>query len=348
MASAAKASIEADGTAAGARRRAGRPRLAGAAGLAAALAPLLAAGCITINVPGTREGPLQEVTVSGEGRDKVLVVDLSGIIIGETRTGVFGLSAIPSTVDRVERQLDKAAKDDAIKAVVLRINSPGGTVTGSDVLYHAVRRYKEKAKVPVVAAFLDLAASGGYYVAMASDEIVAHPTTITGSIGVIVEGLNVTGLFEKLGVQSQVVKSDRFKDLGSPTRLPTSEERAIFQGLVDGMFARFLATVETGRPRLAPERVRALADGRIYTADQAVENGLVDRLGYMEDAVEAAKKRAKIEKARVVFYVQPGEAKPTHLYAGTAAGEPSDLAREALARFAGEPTTRFLYLWPGF
>ena len=318
--------------------------------MAASLVPLLAAaGCITVNIPGPRgEGPLQEVTVSGEGADKVLVVDLSGVIIGETREGLFGLSVVPSTVDRVERQLDKAAEDDAVKALVLRINTPGGTVTASDVLYHAVRRYKAKAKVPVIACFLDLAASGGYYVAMASDEILAHPTTITGSIGVIAQGLNVAGLFDKLGLQQQVVKSDRFKDLGSATRPPTPEERAIVQGIVDSMFARFLATVETGRPKLTRDRVRALADGRIFTADQAVENGLVDRLGYMDDAVEAAKKRAGIERARVVFYVRPGQSKPAHLYAAAPAGDPSALGRDLLARLSGEPGSYFLYLWPGF
>lgn len=314
------------------------------------LAPmLLAAGCVTINLPiGAGKGPLEEVTVSGEGRDKILVVDLTGIIIGETRVGLLGISPIESMVGRVEAQLDKAADDPNVKGLVLRINSPGGTVTASDVIHAAVLRYKQAHKVPVVASFLDLAASGGYYVAMASDEVIAHPTTITGSIGVIYQNVNVVGLYNKLGLADQTVKSDRFKDIGTSRRLPTPEERAILQGLIDDLFARFLATVHAGRPNLSAERVRALADGRVFTAEQALAAGLVDRIGYMEDAIEAVKRRAGLEKARVVFYVRPGEARPTHLYAGAPALEPTATAREALLRLTGEATPQFLYLWaPG-
>lgn len=310
---------------------------------------LLLGGCITINLGGGRRGPLEEVTVSGEGRDKVAVVDLTGVILGESGVTLFGLSPLESMVDWVEAQLDKAAEDGNVKAVVLRINSPGGTVTASDIIYQSVRRYKAKAKVPVVATFLDLAASGGYYVAMATDEIVAHPTTVTGSIGVIVQNTNVTGLYDKLGLVPQVVKSGRYKDIGSATRPPTPEERAIVQSVVDDMFERFLAVVQEGRPGLARERLRALADGRIYTADQALANGLVDRVGYMQDAVEAAKTRAGIKEARVVLYVRPGQARPTHLYAGADAATGAGGPVEALRRLAGESAgTRFLYLWTGW
>lgn len=312
-------------------------------------ATLLLGGCITVNIGAGREGPLEEVRVSGEGRDKVAVVDLTGIILGETRTSILGFSPLESMVDRVQGQLDKAAEDRHVKALVLRINSPGGTVTASDILYQAVRRYKAKAKVPVVASFLDLAASGGYYVAMAADEIVAHPTTITGSIGVIYQDLSLAGLYEKLGVADQSIKSDRFKDIGSSARLLSAEERAILQSQVDAMFARFLETVHAGRPTLAPERIRALADGRTYVADQALAAGLVDRLGYMEDAVDAAKARAGIEKAQVVFYVRPRQAKPTHLYAGADASAGAGGPAEALRRLAGESAgPQFLYLWTGW
>lgn len=286
--------------------------------------------------------------VGGEGRDKVLVVDLSGVIIGETRSGLLPFSEIAGTVDRIQAQLDKAAGDRAVKAVVLRIDSPGGTVTASDIIYAALKRYKAKAGAPIVASFLDVAASGGYYVAMAADEIVAHPTSVTGSIGVIIPGISMAGLYDKLGVADESVKSDRYKDIGSPRRPPTLEERVILQGMVDGLFARFLSVVRAGRPGLPPERIRALADGRVYTAEQALAAGLVDRLGYMQDAVDAAKRRAGLEQARVVFYVRPGESRPTHLYAGTAVREPSALARDLLLRLAGEASPQVLYLWaPG-
>lgn len=313
------------------------------------MAALSLGGCITVNVGGGRPGPLEEVRVSGQGRDKVAVVDLSGIILGETRPRLFGFSPLESMVDRVQAQLDRAAEDDAVKAVILRVNSPGGTVTASDIMYHAVRRFKEERKVPVVAAFLDVAASGGYYVAMAADEILAHPTTVTGSIGVIVQNTNVAGLYEKLGLSSQVVKSGPFKDLGSPTRPPTPEERALVQSIVDGMFARFVTVVQAGRPRLPPERVRAVADGRIFTADQALASGLVDGVGYMRDAVDAAKARAGLEEATVVFYARPGRARPTHLYADAAEAPRPASAADALVGLASESAgPQVLYLWTGF
>ncbi len=336
----------ADRKAPGWRGQRSRPRLLALLVLAAAS---LAAGCVTINLPiGAAKGPLQEVTVSGEGRDKILVVDLTGVVVGETRAGLFGISALESMVDRVEAQLDKAAEDPAVKGLVLRINSPGGTVTASDIVYHAVLRFKQEHRVPVIASFLDIAASGAYYVAMASDEVIAHPTTITGSIGVIYQNVNVVGLYHKLGLADQTVKSDRFKDIGSPRRPPTPEEQAILQGLIDDLFARFLATVRAGRPNLSAEQIRVLADGRVYTAEQALAAGLVDRIGYMEDAVEAAKRRAGLERARIVFYIRPGEPRPTHLYAAGPAVEPTAAAREALLRLAGEATPQFLYLWPGW
>jgi protease-4 len=339
---AARASIDPD-------RRAGRPagqRLA-ALLLALLIAPPLLAGCITVNIGRGRPGPLQEVTIEGKGDAKVLLVDLTGIIVGETRLGLFGFSVIPSTVDRVAQQLEKAADDRAVKALVLRINSPGGTVAASDVLYHMVRRFKEKARVPVVACFLDLAASGGYYVAMASDQIVAHPATVTGSIGVIYSSLNRVGLYNKLGLADQTVKSGPYKDLWSASRSPTEEERVIVQRQLDDLFARFLATVQSGRPGLAPARLRALADGRTYTASQALAEGLVDRVGYMEDAVEAAKRRAGLKAARVIAYVRAGEERPTHLYASAPVRPPAAGAEDLLAQVAGEETPQFLYLWRG-
>jgi protease-4 len=342
---AARASIDPD-------RRAGRPagqRLAAPLLALVLLAPLLLAGCITVNVDLLgRPGPLEEVTVAGEGRDKVLVVDLSGVILGESvETGLLGRRR-ESAVDRITAQLDKASEDKAVKAVVLRINSPGGTVTASDVIYHTIQRFKAERKVPVVAAFLSVAASGGYYVAMASDEILAHPTTTTGSIGVIVQTLNVVGLFNKLGLEVYTVKSGPFKDIGSPVKIPAPAELAIVQSIINGMFERFLVAVQAGRPRLQPAQIRAAADGRIVSADQALAAGLVDRIGYMADAVERAKGRAGLEKARVVFYVRRGESKPTHLYAGTTLPEPSAIGQQLLARLAGDGGTQFLYLWPGF
>ncbi|HWP34242.1 MAG TPA: signal peptide peptidase SppA [Thermodesulfobacteriota bacterium] len=336
-----------DAGAAAGRSRKGRAGAADRA-LAAALAALALAGCVTINLPGGRRGPLEEVTVRGEGPDKILVLDLSGFILGETRLTLLGLSPLENTVERVGEELERAARDPAVKGVVLRINSPGGTVTASDVLYNALRRYKARAGVPVVAALLDVATSGAYYVAMAADEVIAHPTTITGSIGVVYALVSAAGLYDKLGLADQTVKSDRYKDIGSPRRAPTAEERAILQSQIDDLFRRFLATVQAGRPRLSPEQIRSLADGRPYTAQQALAAGLVDAIGYLDDAVEAVQRRAKLPRARVVVYVRPGAARPTHLYAGTPPHLPASAAHSWLAQLAGTGGPAFLYLWTGW
>jgi protease-4 len=307
-------------------------------------------GCITVNLGGARaRGPLEEVVVTGEGSAKVAVVDLSGTILTETRSGPLGVRVVESLVDRVQRQLDRAKDDRDVKAVVLRVNSPGGTVTASDVLYQAVRRFKEEKKVPIVSSFLTVAASGGYYVAMATDEVLAHPTTITGSIGVIVSSVSIYGLYEKLGLAAYTLKSGRYKDIGSPTRPPTADELALLQQtLVDASYARFLSVVQAGRPKLAPEEIRRLADGRIYNAEQARSAGLVDGVGYMRDAVDAAKRRAGVPQARVVFYVRPGAERPTHLYATADAPEPAATLAELLAGLTQYGTPELLYLWPGF
>src|SRR5206468_2409324 len=190
-------------------------------------------GCLVVlgNPLGVRqrERPLEETTVEGEGRDKVLLVDISSVITDLPTRHAFGLIEEESTVGRVQSELKKAAKDERVKALVLRINSPGGGVTASDEVYGELVGFKREHKVPVVAALGDLAASGGYYVACAADQVVAHPTTVTGSIGVILVNLNLEGLLGKIGVRNETFKAGEHKDLLSPLRGATPEERRIVQ-----------------------------------------------------------------------------------------------------------------------
>ena len=293
-----------------------------------------------------RERPLEETTVEGEGRDKVLLLDVSGAITDVPSKHAFGLIEEESTVARVQSELKRAAKDERVRALVLRINSPGGGVTASDDVYTELVRFKREQKIPVVAALGDLAASGGYYVACAADAVVAHPTTVTGSIGVILVNLNLEGLLGKIGVRNETFKAGEHKDLLSPLRGATPEERRIVQSILDSLHARFVAVVREARPKLDTGRLAELTDGRIFDASQALAAGLVDRIGGLRDAIDVAKRSAGLETARVVMYRRADERRE-NIY--SRAGSPAQvnlLPVDLGALGGGGP--RFMYLWaPG-
>ena len=161
-------------------------------------------------------GPVQEVQLAGSGDSKVLLMDLSGVISSQEKEGLLPQ---PNMLATFKEELTKASKDDKVKAVVLRINSPGGTVNASDILYHELKTFKANKKIPVIASMMDVAASGGYYLAMAADAILVHPSTVTGSIGVIMLTVNARGLLEKVGVEANAITSGPRKDMGSPFRI---------------------------------------------------------------------------------------------------------------------------------
>jgi protease-4 len=219
----------------------------------------------------------------GRGKKGALaIVHIYGLIhTRETSTGWGG----PDT-DEIVRRLHKISEDDDIKAVLLRINSPGGSVGAVQEIYTEIIRCKTKGK-KVIASMGDVAASGGYYLASAADRIVADPGSITGSIGVILEFGNLEGLFEKLGVKLQVIKSGAHKDIGSPARPLTIEERQMLQASINDAYNQFTDAVSQGR-RMPIEKVKALADGRIFTGRQALAAGLVDQLGNSRDAIKLA------------------------------------------------------------
>lgn len=303
-------------------------------------------GCavISVNLFGGA-GPLKETTLSGEGRDKVLLLEIQGTLTTSEKRGIPKDS---STVATVKQALDRAEKDSRIRAVVLRINSPGGTVTASDILYHELKEYKAKAHVPVVAAIMDLGTSGAYYAAMAADSVIAHPTSVIGSIGVIFLTFNVQGLMEKIGVEDTVVKSGDKKDMGSPFKKMSPEERAIFQRLIMAYYDRFVGLVGENR-KISAEALKPLADGRVFTAQEAQADGLIDRVGYLDDAIAEAKKRAGIEQARVVTYTRSASS-DDNIYALAGAAGASETPTVNLFHFdlrglmdAGAP--QFLYMW---
>jgi len=276
--------------------------------------------------------------------DKIAIVDVDGIILNGPQPRLIGEGEHP--VSLLTEELDKARRDPRVKGVILRINSPGGSVTASDLMHDEIRRFRVSGK-PIAAVMMDVAASGGYYIACACDEIVAQRTTVTGSIGVIMQLFDLEGTLHKIGVTSNTLTSGPHKDTGSPFRAMREEERALFQAVVNDFYERFIEVVDEGRPSLNQAQVRALADGRIYTAQQALEAGLIDRIATLRDSIVAMKERVGSSAVRVVVYHRPQDYRPTYY-----SKAPGDDSLTVNLLNIQEPSTwrtpRFLYLWmPG-
>ena len=285
------------------------------------------------------------VAVGGdpEADQRVLRIHVEGAI-AEASSPLLGAEG--GTISQVERALKLAKRDDDIRGVLLDINSPGGGVTDSDRIWMLLRDFREETDKPILALFGDTAASGGYYIAAAADRILARPTTITGSIGVILSNLNFAEAAREFGIRQEVVVSDRtpYKDIMSPFRPMTDEERAILKSIVDEMYDRFVDVVDRGRPKLSRDEVVALADGRIYSARQAAENGLVDGIATREEALAQLAEMCGAESVRLVEQRR----RPTFadlLFQSRA--EPPSLDA-GLAQLLGRSTgPRLLYWWSG-
>lgn len=232
----------------------------------------------------------------GRGSEKVAIISVEGVILkGE---------------GFVTRQIEQARRDDDVKAVVLRVESPGGTINGSDYIYHRLKEFREETGKPIVVSMGSIAASGGYYVSMAVGEtpqtIFAEPTTWTGSIGVIIPHYNLAELMQEVGVSEDSIVSHPLKDMGSFAKPMTEQERDIFQDLVNESFERFKNVVKSGRPAFKdhPENLDTVATGQVFTAEQAVEQGLVDKIAFLDEAIERAIELAGVDREdyRVVRY----------------------------------------------
>jgi len=248
------------------------------------------------------ESPFLEVQLpesDPHARDKIAVISLTGIITmsSDNYPSEEGL------VGWMKGQLHEALEDRRVKAIILRINSPGGEVVASDMIYRAVVAARERK--PVIACIDSVGASGAYYVAVGADHILATDLTITGSIGVILQTLTFADLMGKIGIKSFTFKSGRYKDLLNPTRDPTAEEQQLVQDLVMEVYEKFVGIVAAERELAVADLKDGLADGRILSGRQAVDAGLVDELGYFEDAIAKAKELAGLDKARVVRYRMP-------------------------------------------
>ncbi len=215
----------------------------------------------------------------------IALLPITGAIEGGEGGGAF--AAEGAYAGRITSTLRRIQRDPRIKAVVLRIDSPGGGVTPSDEIHNEVVRTRTQFSKPVVVSVGSLAASGGYYIAVGADRIITNPTSITGSIGVITVVPNLQGLMEKVGVTATVLTTGPYKDAGSGLRPITEDERQQLQGILDDAYGRFVKVVADGR-KMDESRVRALADGRIYSATQAKELGLIDDFGDQPDAIKVA------------------------------------------------------------
>lgn len=220
-------------------------------------------------------------------------------LLGGDGVGVLEIEGSIDDSRETVLDLKRFGETKGIKAVVVRIDSPGGAVAPTQEIYEEIGKLKKKK--PVVASLGSIAASGGYYIASACDRVVANPGTLTGSIGVIMELGNVEELLRKLGLKGYAIKSGPHKDIGSPLRPLTPEGKAILQGLVDNVHGQFVSAVATGR-KMPEDKVRAIADGRVFSGEQAKGLGLVDVLGNLEDAIDLAAKRGGIEGAPKIVY----------------------------------------------
>lgn len=278
----------------------------GWAGFAVTVAVLLGVSAQTQQYYDTSSG-IEEKYVSLEpddkdakyAKDKIAILSIEGTIV--TGDGF------------VKHQIDRIARDKKVKAVVVRVDSPGGTVTGSDFIFHHLKKLREERNLPLVVSMGSMAASGGYYVAMAvgdqEDSIYAEPTTTTGSIGVIVPHYDLSGLLARFDVRDDSIASHERKQMLAMTRPIPPEHRELIQKWVDESFERFKGIVQEGRPvfRKDPDALTELATGEIFSADKAKEFGLVDRIGFVEDAVDRARELAHLEsgKFKVVRYKRP-------------------------------------------
>ena len=296
--------------------------------------------------PVQNTNALHEVQVEKgkRGRDKIAMIEVEGMLVN-AKSGGF-LQATENPLSLFTQQMEQAARDKDVKAVVLRVNSPGGTVTASDTMYQIVMRFKQRTCKPVVASMQEVAASGGYYVALAADRTIAQPTTVVGSIGVIFNTFDLSGTMAKIGAQANAIKSGPLKDMGSPFKHLTPEERAVMQGMVDEYYARFLDVLETHRNLPESELRKTVTDGRVFSGQRAKDLGLIDDIGLLEDAIDVARRMADAPGAKVVMYKRPYGYRGS-IYAETNVPQPQAAGGVTRLELPGGPIlpTGFYYLW---
>jgi protease-4 len=308
---------------------------------------LVVVGCTApkIRLFPSQADPLKEFTLEGKADEKVLIIPIRGIISDAPREGFIRTK--PSVLQEVVSQLRLAQEDEDVGAVLLKIDSPGGTVTASDILFNEIIAFKKRTGAKVVAAMMDVAASGGYYISLSADYIMAHPTTLTGSVGVIFIRPKVIDLMQKVGVGVEINKSGVNKDMGGPFRQTTSEENQILQAMTDRLGIRFIDLVANHR-KLNSAALADVSTARVYLAHEALELGLVDEVGYLDQAVDKAKELAGLpEDAKVVVYRRT-EYPDDNIYNTSTRYGGGELSVISLELPAGlnQFHSGFYYMWP--
>jgi protease-4 len=290
---------------------------------------------------GTKQ--IEEVEmVKSHAKEKILLLDISGLIGTSMSQGIFDREG--DVLSQVYYRLKKAAEDKMVKGVILRLDTPGGEVTASDIIYHEILNFKQRTGIPVLALMMGLTASGGYYIASACDYLIAHPSTLTGSIGVISLFPNLEGLFEKVGIQVQVIKSGELKDSGSVFRQMKPGERDVFQKIIEEYHQNFQDVVyENRKNHLSLEDLKKIADGRVLTASQALEAKLIDEIGYFDTALKTILDFASLPEAKVISYTYFPKRK-TNIYATNLKSE-SPLESVSFREVVQSLKSGFYYLW---
>jgi len=320
---------------------------------------LVGAGCGTPSLlitPIENTNTLEEQTVEpgkGFSPGKVAIIEVEGLLVNARSGGI--LQPTENKLSLFTQQLDRARNDSGVKAVVLRVNSPGGTVTTSDAMYEMIREFRRTTHKPVVSSIQEVGASGAYYVSCGADRIMAQPTSVVGSVGVIFETIEFSGTLAKLGIVSNDVKSGSLKDMGSPFKPLEPDERAVMQSMVDEYFARFVGVVRSNRPVAEPPaadlteyRKAAYAgiySGRVFSGAVAKELGLIDQTGLLKDAINLARSLAGSPGAEAVLYIRP------YGYGGSIYAEsniPAPRAQSTQIELPGASSVLpggFYYLW---
>lgn len=291
--------------------------------------------------------PLEEMTLEGTADDKIQLIPITGFITDSPQTRL--VQTMPSVVQEAVSHLRLAEADDRVKAVLLKIDTPGGTTTASDMLYHEIVSFKQRTGKKVVVCMMNIATSGGYYISLPADAIVAHPTTLTGSVGVIMVRPELSAFMDKIGVSVQVNKSGENKDIGSPFRPITPAEENLLQNLADTLGRRFVNLVKKHRG-LDDRQLSTVADARVFLADDALAMGLVDKIGYLQDALDEARQIAGLDAdAKVVTYRRtryPNDNLYNDLTSSTPTTTPVSLVDMGPVSDMFSLEAGFYYLWP--
>ena len=297
-------------------------------------------------VPTNRQ--LVETRIQGDAGlfvfDKIAIIDVDGLLANRLQGGWMRSGENP--VSLFVEKLDKAAADRSVKAVVLRLNSPGGTVAASDIMYHHLMEFRRQTGKPVIACVLGIGCSGAYYIACGCDGIMAQPSGVVGNIGTVFQTFSVAGTMEKIGVKAVTIKSGELKDMASPLHDLSDEEHKVLQGIIEQFSEQFFEVVRKGRQSIDEKKLAELTDGRVFTAQQALQQGLIDKVGYLDEGIKWAKEIAGVKKTSVVIYHRPSNYKP-NAYGLAAAGSDGlgPLVNLELPDWLNAGGAQFLYLW---